>query len=490
MNILDEVTLEADQPSPARGHLVPSAFQSAIYSEVSREGSDLLIQAVAGSGKTTTIIKAMEFAPGGSLFMAFNKAIAEDIRRRASAGTVKTLNALGHGLMLSNRGGDLNARKVSDIVKKIMGDTTEQKELGYTISRLVGCAKNLAYGIELAATAGDFYSLTSDSQQGSDIPAEHAEMAANVAFEAFEQSRLDTKTFDFDDQLWVPVSEGWAFPHYENVFIDEAQDLSPIQHEMLGRLKTKHTRIVAVGDRHQAIYGFRGADSESMDTLKELFSMKELPLSVCYRCSDSVVSEAKMFCPEISSRDGAPPGLVIQNTADPEHFGSEYMVVCRNNAPLFRAILQRVRRKEPCQVLSNFLDSLTSFVRGFKTTYTSDLQTKLDRWRDKELDAAKTKSKMHLIRDKHDTLSMFCKEFTQTDDILRLLMRLKDSRAGPIFATIHKAKGLESEHIYLLRPDLLYRGDEDDAARRQAENLHYVAITRAKETLTYGVSWK
>jgi superfamily I DNA/RNA helicase len=450
-----------------------------------------LIQAVAGSGKTTTIIEAMRFVRGSSLFLAFNKAIAEDIRRRAPVGEVKTLNALGHRLMADNRpSAQLNSRKMLDIIKSIMGEGAEFKDYGYTLARVCGLAKNCGFGLTEAADADEFTSLI--EAYAFDIPFDFLSRFSHVCAEAFERSRLDTATFDFDDQLWVPVYEGWEFPAFSNVFVDECQDLSPIQHIMLERLAGHDARLVCVGDSHQAIYGFRGATQDSMDILKEKFGMLELPLSISYRCSRSVVQAAQAFCPTIRWRDEAPAGSVNEVNCDPVTF-NQYMVVCRNNAPLFREILAYVRRHEPCQVLSNFLDSFQSFIRGFKTSWTSDLQAKLDRWYERERDAAQRagkRGKLMGLTDKYQTCTQLCKEFTKTEDMLGMVKQLGESRRGPIFATIHKSKGLESPHVYILRPDLFGFMVQHDSQQQQEDNLHYVAITRAKETLTYGASRK
>ena len=63
-----------------------------------------------------------------------------------------------------------------------------------------------------------------------------------------------------------------------------------------------------------------------------------------------------------------------------------------------------------------------------------------------------------------------------------------EGRTGPIFSTIHKAKGLEADHVYFLRPDLVPAWwIKEPAALQQEYNLRYVAITRAKQSLTYGV---
>ena len=108
-SILDDIA----PPEPERNW---SPMQQKVFEEVKNPEQDILIQAVAGSGKSTTIIEATKYAPGSSLFMAFNKAIAEDIRSKGPNGDVKTLNALGHGIVLANRpAAKLNARKTIEI---------------------------------------------------------------------------------------------------------------------------------------------------------------------------------------------------------------------------------------------------------------------------------------------------------------------------------------------------------------------------------------
>lgn len=485
MSLLDDLAVEPPIDKP----LQASEFQQAIYSAVQNQDENLLVEAVAGSGKTTTLKECSRLASGSSIFLAFNKAIAEDIRTKVNC-DVKTFNALGHRLWAENRPqAQLDFKKMPRIIKGIMGDSSDEREFGYQLSRVVGLAKNNAFGINYHPAAEDFVDLIEAYQL--DIPFDRLESFGTICREAFEQSRLDDKSFDFDDQLWRPIYENWTYPSYSNIFPDECQDLNPIQHEMLTKMALGGSRIVAVGDRHQAIYGFRGASHDSMDQLKSRFAMLELPLSISYRCAQSVVERAQKFCPSIQWREGAPLGAVIQHESDVDDFG-RYMVLCRTNAPLFRQILAYVRARKPCQVMSNFLDSFQGFIRGFKSTFTSDLRTKLDRWFERELEAARAKGKKGKIAalyDKYETVSLLCKDYSKVEDMIQMVKRLGDSRSGPIFATIHKAKGLEAEHVYILRPDFLGGfGESTKEQQQQEDNLHYVAITRAKETLVYGAT--
>ena len=98
--ILLTLRLSSTAPTPVRmrrgwrGCPKRDSTSISIFEALHVPDSNILIQAVAGSGKTTTLIEGLRHAPGTALFMAFNKSIAEDIRGKAPKGDVKTLNAL------------------------------------------------------------------------------------------------------------------------------------------------------------------------------------------------------------------------------------------------------------------------------------------------------------------------------------------------------------------------------------------------------------
>jgi DNA helicase-2/ATP-dependent DNA helicase PcrA len=282
----------------------------------------------------------------------------------------------------------------------------------------------------------------------------------------------------------------WEFPRFDSVFIDEDQDLNPINHLTLAALNHSGARIVGVGDRYQAIYGFRGALSDSIPRLVHQFGMLELPLSTTYRCAEAITFLARSFCPDIQSRQGAPIGMIGRVDQDPNLFPPDQLILCRTNAPLFRAILRHVRARVPCQVLSNFLQTFQSWIRRFKAGSIAELKLKAEAWYWKEHEAANVKGlkgKMAGLSDRYQTLLALCQDARSPEDIVQLLKRLADSRSGPIFSTIHKAKGLEAQSVYLLRPDLCPAPwDLSKEAQTQERNLQYVAITRAKEVLTFG----
>lgn len=482
MSILDEVLIE-----PKASKREWSSFQTQIFEACRDTPSNILVQAVAGSGKTTTIVEATRHVEGSTLFLAFNKAIAEELRSRVSC-DCKTLNALGHGVWRQTMPhSTLDAKKLDGILAKAPEEF--RREHGYSVKRAVGLAKNCAFGIHSEATQVDFMELI-DSYL--DVPSESLDLVASAALSVFEQSLENLETFDFDDQLYIPLLKSWDYPPYTNLFVDECQDLSPIQHEMLRVMHNGGSRIIAVGDRHQAIYGFRGALHNSMDSLKRRFECLELPLSISYRCAKRIVAEAQMYSEHIQAHGDAAEGSVRYlgpDESDPEIFEST-MILCRNNASLFRAILKHVRARKPCRVLSNFLESFTGFVKHFKCKTSRELSTKLNAWYEKERNAADTKGiagKLAMLEDKRETLELFCREYSTVQEILDCLSCIASGTSGPTFATVHKAKGLEHERVYILRPDLMpafYARSPEQI--QQESNLTYVAITRAKQDLTWG----
>lgn len=494
MNLLDSID---DQPPEAVAtDKVWSPEQLGIYDAVENSYDNLLVQAVAGSGKTTTLVEATARAEGSTLFLAFNKAIAEELKTRVRSGDVKTMNALGHRVWLDNSSAKFEMRKLGILLDKLCPPDIV-KDYGYTISRTVGLAKSLALGLTIGepVTPSEMAIIIENFQF--DVPCERVLEVSQYASAAFELSVRDQSTFDFDDQLYGPLFHGWDYPVYSNVMVDEAQDLSPIQHAMLQAMHG--SRIIAVGDRHQAIYGFRGASHDSMDELQSIFSMTELPLSTTYRCPIEVTREAQAINRDIQWREGAASGEVNtldDDQTDPKLFTPGQMVLGRTNAPLFRAILRHIRDREPCRVLSNFLDTFQSFVRGLakgpkgSTELRSaiDVIHRLDKWYLKEREAAQgRRGRLAYLSDRYETVKLLLEQHTTVYEACETVRRLAECRTGPLFSTIHKAKGLEASDVYVIRPDLLPHPMADGERELvQESNLKYVAITRSSNRLTFG----
>lgn len=491
-------------PTPARKW---SDRQEAIFDATRLTSNNLQVNAVAGSGKTTTLIKCTEFTEIPTIYLAFAKANKLDLQAKLpDPKMAQTLNGMGHGIWMRQPfGARLDADKLEKICVRLM-PTEKLKKYGYIVRRIISTAKQTGLGMDHAVSPASFNHFITEGDW--DIDDKEVEEVAQFCWRVFQTSVSDFSTFDFDDQIFGPIYHGWKFPRYATVLVDEWQDLNALQHAFVDRLAEQGARIIAVGDPFQSIYAFRGALHDSMEQGRRRFNMVELPLDVSYRCSQQVIAEAQQLVPHIKARDGAPTGAVLDQRVnllsqlegdetkelelrDPELFPSDWLIICRNNAPLFAAVMRHVRARKPCRVLSNALDGLASFIKRFRTDEIKVLRVKVTEWLEKETQAAEAKGmpwKVAALEDKANTVFSLCEGPLTVSEVLNTIRQLSEGRSGPLFATIHKAKGLEAPHTYLLRPDLLPGWWVEKAEDLQQEaNLKYVAITRAQETFTYGI---
>jgi DNA helicase-2/ATP-dependent DNA helicase PcrA len=79
---------------------------------------------------------------------------------------------------------------------------------------------------------------------------------------------------------------------YEHVIVDEFQDLTAVEAEILVQLRSKGGQFVALGDRKQSIYAFRGNDERGLDALPDLVAeaVADMPMDECQRCHSEIVS--------------------------------------------------------------------------------------------------------------------------------------------------------------------------------------------------------
>lgn len=278
------------------------------------------------------------------------------------------------------------------------------------------------------------------------------------------------------------------------IFGDEAQDTNAIQRAILRKMIGKTTRVIAVGDPAQAIYGFRGADSNSMNRIAKEFNCVTLPLTVSYRCPQSVVLHAQQWVNHIECAPDAPMGEVqrLQTSWSPDQFKAGDMIVCRTTAPLIALGYKLLTQRKPFYIMGREIGSnLKALVTKQKAKGIDALQEKLAAWNSREVEKAIAKddeSKAQAISDKYQALCHLIDSLNENNRTIPALIKIIDDlfaekQNATILCTIHKAKGLESENVYWLNssqcPSKWARGWQ----KQQEINLCYVATTRAKSKL-------
>jgi len=488
---------------------IPTRFQSDIYEWMLESTGHAVINAVAGSGKTTTLIDAVTAVTFGLkqpsiLMLAFNKSIADELTAKISRPncTAKTLNSLGMGIIFKNVNfkPSLNTDKTEMVAKGIVGydqlnqeKTTEFHLMLPAIKRLVSLFKGFGYGaIRPLPTIDDVTELCDrydvEINEETDVNTFY-----DLLFETYEKGLKNLRLIDFDDQLILPVFHNWQFPSYYNyVFVDESQDLNPIQAEMVRRLTTRGGRAVFVGDRHQAIYGFRGADPEAIDNVVRDFKATELPLSICWRCPVSVVAEAQSIVPNIESAPDAIEGKVshIKEEEFIDMVGEGDFVIGRTCAPLVEYCMTLIRAGIKATVKGSDIGAglISLLGKVAKKRYAGSIWDQIKTHSDVEvakISKPGQETKAQRLQDRFDTLLVLAEGCETTEEVKKKIREIfSDNIKGVMLSTIHKVKGLESKRVFIVHPELLpHPMAKKSWARTQESNLKYVAITRATAEL-------
>jgi len=467
--------------------MTPTPEQLAIVAAAKTTKDNLIISALAGAAKTSTLILIGKALSSTSILcLAFNKRIAVEMAERLPGNCQSmTLNSLGHRVWAStiNKRLVVNTGKNYEILSKLCEDLKgQEKEQAFEqfadILKAVGHGKSAGY-----IPTGHFPAaarLMDDSDFFSSLEEEPSRLFEDlVRATTLESLRLGFDgTIDFDDQILLPTVFKSAFPQYPLVMIDEAQDLSALNHATLRRLARK--RLIAVGDECQAIYGFRGAHSDSMQCLKQEFSMSELRLTVSFRCPIKVVEEARSRAPHMQYPSWAIPGEVHHlSTWNTNAIPDSTAIICRNNSPIFSLALKLIRAKRRPEIIGN--DIGKNLIKILKKLGDPGLSKKavltaINDWEEAKLKKSRAKVS---TRDQAECLRVFADNGNTLAEIIAFAEALM-AQTGPIkMMTGHKSKGLEFDDVFFLDQDLIKLSEP------QERNLLYVIQTRAKKSLTY-----
>ncbi len=260
-------------------------------------------------------------------------------------------------------------------------------------------------------------------------------------------------------------------------------------------------RMLFVGDKRQAIYGFTGADTRSIPNIIDRTHATVLPLSICYRCPTSVIELANEVYPGIEPRPDAPKGKV-------QHIGEEDilktvkdedLIICRTNAPLATLCFELIRAGIPARIrgtdISKNLISILNYVESKPGFQFSRLNPFLGGYLEEQRQFRQGQPKddiemvMANILDRIETIqAIYESSRARTmEDLKRSIADLfSDKRAKVWLSSIHKAKGLEANRVILLYPHLLPHPNAKKPWEKEQEwNLKYVALTRAIAELIF-----
>lgn len=496
----------------------PSKYQLAIYDFVEHGLGNAVISASAGSGKTYTIIKLLDYIPKDKkvLIVAFNRDIRQEIKAKViNAGhknvQVDTFHSLGYKILNANFNrrfvnNDPNEYKYSNYISNNISQlsTINTFRLGKQFSQYLSNIQNLVnFGrCYLSETVEDLDKVC--ERYGIICIADEKEVAVKV----LEWGEKCLDEIDYTDMVWLPntLHLDSKFYKYDWIIVDECQDLNMVEKDMLFTCRRMGTRMLFFGDKAQAIYSFSGADSEAFDKLRELEDTIQLPLSISYRCPKNIVEYVHYLVPTIEyDKKNKIKGEIIEN-ANLSDVKDGDMILCRNNAPLAKIYIELLRNGVKTKILGkDYSANLSKTIRNTKEELLNvdlSMQGVFSKLYDIFYDLVETTMhKQNITKEEALTSSSIISKLDEIK-VLEILSeglttskelqeRIKDiftdnNESGIILSTIHKSKGLESPNVYIACKSLMpSKTAKQPWEIEQENNLIYVAYTRTKNNLGF-----
>ena len=309
---------------------------------VDHAGGPLLVLAGPGTGKTTTLVEAIVDRidrrgadPSSVLALTFSRKAAEQLRDRVTARLGRTVasplsmtfHSFAYGLVRRFTPAELYTAPLRLLTAPqadvMMHELLEvhRGELGWPKS--LGEAVNTrGFAREVAAVVSRAREKGADHEQlialGRENPSSPELLAAGFFLEHYLNSLDDHGSTDYADLVRRAVIEAQAHAvdlrrELRHVFVDEYQDTDPGQVELLRALAGDGGDLVAVGDPHQSIYGFRGADVRGILDFPEQFRTRAgapapvVVLDTTRRFGPAVLESATRVAGNLSLTGALPP---------------------------------------------------------------------------------------------------------------------------------------------------------------------------------------
>lgn len=463
----------------------PSTYQQRIFDWVAKGRGSALVKAVAGSGKTTTIMNCLRYIPwieakdcnASTFHSAGFNAICRHLNRKAPQ-------------MVTD------GSKMRKIAREALSDV-ELSMYSDFCTRLVGLAKGEGIGPLPPDVPEAWYKIIQHHDLYLESEDANETRAIEIARDLLARSNAAALRchIDFDDMLYLPLV--WRLRLWMNdwVFIDEAQDTNPVRRAIAKLALKPGGRLVAVGDPKQAIYGFTGASTDAMDLIQHEFNCVELPLTVSYRCPKLIAERVKPIVPYFEVPENAVEGEVREcKIAEAvQVLDAHDAIVCRQTAPLIALAFHLIAQNIGCTVLGRDIAAgLISLIEKQKAKGIENLIDKLEAFREREVarfTAKGEENKAEAINDRVMCIMTVIANLAETTRtvpalIAKLQGMFTDENGVLSLATVHKVKGREYQRVAILSPELMpSKWARQDWQHEQEMNLIYVANTRSKHTL-------
>lgn len=445
----------------------------------------IILAATAGAGKTFSCVQRLKHLinngvqPSRILFLSFTVAAAEELKKRIGRDDIQisTIHSLaGRILYFANKGKKIVSfydftNWYANTKKPKRGASHDDVEL-------------YEANVEMFYSEGDIIS--------SNISAYKLELADGLSprvppfYQLYREFLREQKARDFSDML-IDAREalnddrvlGRFKNQYDYIFVDEYQDTSAIQFEILLKLNAKFYYLI--GDRNQMIYGYSGANCTHIENmLRERREVEEKSLTINFRSDKDIVENSNKYSSLMATASSGSSGYVdrkiilsIEGLKNILAKKGEVAVLARDNKTIKRIEEELLISKFPIRYFNFITPSEIASIR--KGEIRSGLKHKIDR-----------------VKKYFD------------DNVNEVIAFIESNKSSNSFITsIHKSKGREfdvcvvvnsvSKEILeengilkvLSERQLEKLSFQEDVEDNEEKNIHYVAVSRSKHELYF-----
>ncbi len=485
----------------------PSKYQQAIYDCVINTNKNIVVNATAGSGKTTVLEECSRLIKSTRpIFLAFNKKIVEELKTRISPNIrCSTLHSFGMSSLINHYRTNFKVSQYKTFVfaNLVLKDHPEREKLSkkdemiylYTMKQIVDLIRlNLINDTDKEAIKALclYHDIDVTEQDISDV-------TEIFTYLHYYNSKLNQKQnqIDFVDMIYLPsTNRDIEVDKFDTMFLDEVQDISIIQHKLIDKLLLPNSRSIVVGDSQQQIYEFIGASADSFKKFQNRPNTVTLPLSISYRCAKNIVLEAKKVYPEIEPFEFAEEGEVRNGFLSEAEEGD--FVICRNNRPLIKAFFQLVAIDKKATVVGKDIETgLLKFISKIKDLSKIDGCLKLrenlsfleSELKQQGIEKPQNHYKYINQLEKVLIIELIANKLTYMFEVEKKIEEIfrEDVRAIKLM-TIHGSKGLEADRVFVIEK---FEGKNlipsihahQPWQLTQERNLSFISLTRAKREL-------
>lgn len=468
--------------SKSESNFTPTVEQQKIIM-AAKTGRDLVIQALAGTGKTTTLkLLAESLSNKRGTYIAFNKSIVDE------AGTKFPSNVrcrTAHSLAYASVGFKFKDR-ISDSKRVTMNQISnwlQTPAFGFRHNKANVVFNPDQVSSLVIRSINNFCKSIDES-----IDEKHIEIPFLMSLDKKKSSEFARIVVPLAKECWVDLNQTSGFLKFNHdyylkmwqlsspvinsdfILFDEAQDADPVMLDVIE--SQKHAQTIFCGDQYQAIYEWRGAKN----ALSKVSAEETLWLTQSFRFGQAIADEANDILDFLDAPVSVTGFRKVHSKI--EKLQNPKAILCRTNAGVIQQVMFELHKKRSVAVLGRteelvqFAEACRELQSGRRTGHPE--LAPFETWNEAKEYAEDYPDEAQEIRTMVDLVDRF--------GVTKLIEALKqvvpELTADVLISTAHKAKGREWESVKLAG-DFLHPQDMDEEDLR----LAYVSVTRAIKTL-------